>query len=236
MALDLKARLDVLREVASVARQGWLIPQMPRENLRDEEDGALVVFVHGIFASAGVWRPMAQHMAVTGVAPRQLHFNFAPLGSVAHHAERLAREVERVHPHGPVKIVAHSLGGLISRYYAQILGGRMDALVAMGTPHLGTAAARGWPIELARDLSPNSALLKRLEATRDRLDHSTVMSIVAGLDVLVPAESARLPGSLVVDIPWVGHHGVIYDRVAWAKTREAFQAARARLAAAAAAP
>lgn len=230
MTLDLKSRMDVLREVAAVARQGWLIPQRPAQGFRDEDDGRLVVFVHGIFASSGVWRPMANHLAVTGIAKRQLHFNFAPIGSVERHAERLAREIERVHPNGPVAIIAHSLGGLIARYYAQLLGGRLDTLVTMGTPHRGTAAARGWPLDLARDLSPGSSLLRSLESTRDRLDHSSLTSMVAGLDVLVPAESARLEGSNVVEIPWVGHHGLLYDRVAWDHTRDAFAPARRTIA------
>lgn len=216
----------MLREVAAVARQGWLIPRSPRGALREHAaSDHLVVFVHGYFASAGVWRPMAEHLAVSGVAPRQLHFNYVPAGHVARHAERLAREIHRVHPEGPVRVVAHSLGGLIARYYAQVLGGRLDALVTMGTPHRGTTRAQGWPLELARELSPASPLIARLEHTRDRLDRTAVTTMVAGLDVLVRRESATLEGARVVDIPWVGHHGLLYDRVAWDATVEGLCAA-----------
>lgn len=225
MVNRLRGSVEVLREVAAVARQGWLIPRSPRRPLREHaESEHLVVFVHGYFASAGVWRPMADHLAVTGVAPRQLHFNYVPVGHVARHAERLAREVHRVHPHGPVSVVAHSLGGLIARYYVQVLGGRLDALITMGTPHHGTARAQGWPLELARELSPASPLIARLERTRDRLDHTAVTTMVAGLDVLVSRESAILDGARVVDIPWVGHHGLLYDPVAWDATVEGLMA------------
>ncbi len=46
-------------------------------------------------------------------------------------------------PVKPVKLVAHSLGTLVSRYYVERLGGKekVDKLILMGGPHLGTPAA-----------------------------------------------------------------------------------------------
>jgi pSer/pThr/pTyr-binding forkhead associated (FHA) protein len=43
----------------------------------------------------------------------------------------------------PIKIIAHSLGTLVSRYYIERLGGkdRVDRLILMGGPHLGTPNA-----------------------------------------------------------------------------------------------
>ncbi len=42
--------------------------------------------------------------------------------------------------HGPVTILAHSMGGLVSRYFIDQLGGHehVERLVAMGTPHVGS--------------------------------------------------------------------------------------------------
>lgn len=214
-------RLEAVLEMASVARQGMLIPRV-RRNLRVEGDSdQLVVFVHGFFASAGVWNPLSDELAARGVAPRQLHFNYAPAGSIESHARRLHHAIARVHPHGPVCIIAHSLGGLISRWYAQMLGGRVDALIAMGTPHLGTSRARGWPLNLARELSPGSSALRALASTRHRLANTRVTSIVGGIDVLVDADSASLEGSSVITLPGIGHHGLIYDPAAWSAVVDA---------------
>lgn len=216
-----KERLDVVREMASVARQGILIPQF-RKTLRVEGDSAqLVVFVHGYFASAGVWNPLADHLVEQGVAPRQLHFNYAPTGSIESHARRLQRAVERAHPHGPVSVVAHSLGGLIARWYIQLLGGRVDALVAMGTPHHGTDRARGWPLNLARELSPGSSALRALAATRHRLAKTRVTCVVGGIDMLVAPESAALEGASTLTLPDTGHHGLIYHPAAWSAVVDA---------------
>lgn len=56
-------------------------------------------------------------------------------------AKQLAQFIEAL-PVKPIKLVAHSLGTLVSRYYVERLGGRekVDKLILMGGPHLGTPA------------------------------------------------------------------------------------------------
>jgi pSer/pThr/pTyr-binding forkhead associated (FHA) protein len=56
-------------------------------------------------------------------------------------ARQLAQFIE-VLPVKPIKLVAHSLGTLVSRYYVERLGGKekVDKLILMGGPHLGTPA------------------------------------------------------------------------------------------------
>jgi hypothetical protein len=67
-----------------------------------------------------------------------------------HHARRLKRESAQWldawrsrpgHRDAKLVLVAHSMGGLVSRYFVEVLGGWRDtrALVTFGTPHLGAA-------------------------------------------------------------------------------------------------
>ncbi len=215
--------VEVLKEMAAVARQGWLIPQ-PSRTLKQHGDARhLVVFVHGIFASSGVFRPMAFALAKEGLAPRQVHFDYTPVGSIEKHASRLATVIGDARVPGPVVVVAHSLGGLIARYAVQHLGLRVDALVTMGTPHLGTSLARPWPWRLAQELSPDSVAITSLGATAHRLQRTSVTSVVAEKDLLVDPESAALPGSRVVRIAGVGHHGVLYNQLAVDAVRDAIR-------------
>lgn len=215
--------VEVLREMAAVARQGWLIPQ-PSRTLKQHGDARhLVVFVHGIFASSGVFRPMAFALAREGLAPRQVHFDYTPVGSIERHARRLATVIADARVPGPVIVVGHSLGGLIARHAVQHMGLHVDALVTMGTPHLGTSLARPWPWRLARELSPGSVAIDSLAATFHRLHRTAVTSVVAEQDLLVDAESASLPGSRLVSVPGVGHHGVLYDPLAWDAVRDAIR-------------
>jgi triacylglycerol lipase len=219
--------VEVLREMAAVARQGWLIPQPSRTIKQHGDARHLVVFVHGIFASSGVFRPMAFALAQEGLAPRQVHFDYTPVGSIHRHAKRLARVITEARVPGPVVVVAHSLGGLIVRQAVQHLGLHVDALVTMGTPHLGTLVARPWPWRLAQELAPGSAAIDSLAATSHRLRRTSVTSVVAEKDLLVDAESASLPGSRLVSVPGVGHHGVLYDPIAWEAVRHAIRGATA---------
>ena len=55
-------------------------------------------------------------------------------------AQRLADAVERWQVQGPVTIIAHSLGTLVTRYYVEKLGGKrvVERIILMGGPHYGT--------------------------------------------------------------------------------------------------
>lgn len=68
-------------------------------------------------------------------------------------------------------IIGHSLGGLISRYYVQRMGGDqlVNTLITLGTPHSGTVLAgpfagtpAGRVLPLVRQLAPGSDLFREL--------------------------------------------------------------------------
>jgi pSer/pThr/pTyr-binding forkhead associated (FHA) protein len=58
-------------------------------------------------------------------------------------ARQLAQYIDTLPVKPPVKIIAHSLGTLVSRYYIERCGGKgkVDRLILMGGPHLGTPNA-----------------------------------------------------------------------------------------------
>jgi len=58
-------------------------------------------------------------------------------------ARQLGKMIESLSTVRPVMLMAHSLGTLVSRYYVERLGGsrRVERLVLMGGPHLGTVKA-----------------------------------------------------------------------------------------------
>lgn len=76
--------------------------------------------------------------------------------------------------HSPIYLVAHSAGGLVARYYVQVLGGShyTEGLVTLGTPHKGTwVAALGLFTHLILkakclwDMTPWSGLIAQLNTT-----------------------------------------------------------------------
>lgn len=58
-------------------------------------------------------------------------------------ARQLAQFIDQLSVRLPIKIIAHSLGTLVSRYYVERCGGRdkIARLILMGGPHLGTPNA-----------------------------------------------------------------------------------------------
>jgi triacylglycerol lipase len=82
--------------------------------------------------------------------------------SVAERAGQLKAFLDRECPDEPVHLVAHSMGGLDSRYMIARLGmaDRVQTLTTLGTPHRGTCFA-DWAIQrLERILRPVFALLR----------------------------------------------------------------------------
>jgi len=109
-------------------------------------------------------------------------------------------------PRAPVFIVAHSAGGLVARYYVQLLGGwhYCDALITLGTPHQGLwKAALGLLTHLvfrARcllQMLPISPFLKQLN-TAPYPAGFRMISIYSTGDHLCGKGAAQLPTELQI--------------------------------------
>ena len=95
---------------------------------------------------------------------------------------------ERIH------IVAHSLGGVVARYYVTRLGGdeRVHTLATLGSPHTGTLAAYLLPTSLTRQLRPGSGLMPELNQPAPGC-RTRVIAIWSDTDeAVVPAVNASL--------------------------------------------
>ena len=95
---------------------------------------------------------------------------------------------ERVH------VVAHSLGGVIARYYVQRRGGdaRVHTLVTLGAPHGGTRSAQLVPLPLCRQLRPGSTLLAELDGPAPGC-RTRFVAVWSDLDQLIyPKRHGRL--------------------------------------------
>lgn len=222
------AKRAAWRELVALAKHVPLLPTISREVIEYGPGHGLTVFVHGYLATGGVLRPLGEYLGRTGVAPRQVHFTFAPTGSVAEHARRLDELIQRARrdtDHGPVNIVGHSLGGLLGRYYRQVLGRPVHRLVCIATPHRGVPRAAVFKaLPLVDELAPGSSTLALLEATHARLAQTQVTCVIPTHDTLVPPlQSARLEGARNVHVYGVGHLGVLFDRETWEHVAEALR-------------
>lgn len=206
-----KVNPDVWRELGYVTMSSYSLLLPRREEVVDRGDDGLlpVVLVHGLGGNRGLWLPLRLFLRVNGHR-RMYAFGYED-GTIEGHAEDLKEFVETVLQttgEQQVDIVAHSLGGIISRYAIQRLGlgGTVRTLVTMATPHQGTYAAQYANTTLTRSLRPESDVIRDLNGDGPAGYPMRFFSICSNRDVyVVPAEGMKHPGAENVFLPDVSH-------------------------------
>jgi len=144
------------------------------------------------------------------------------LGDIPKSSAILAVEVQRVLAKfgaEKVNIVGHSLGGIITRYYLQKLGGwkYVHRAVYLGTPHKGVyIAALGFFTKAGRQLLPNSDFMRELNSDPARCRNIKCLSIISRFDeIVVPKDSAILTCGYNKVVNWpLGHWGLVFSNKA----------------------
>jgi len=210
-----RVRSAIRREALSLLAHGVLLPfGFHRRRARPPErrpDQRTVVFVHGLATNRSGFLPLQTWLRLRGHR-RQLAFNYRSTGSLEGLALRLKREIDANVGGGRIDLVAHSMGGLVARFYLQQLGGarRVDRLITLGTPHHGTHAATFIPAALVRQLLPDGPFIRRLNALPAPEGLQT-LSVVAGRDLLIqPVESAACPFGESVRFDDFGHLELLF--------------------------
>jgi pimeloyl-ACP methyl ester carboxylesterase len=184
-------------------------------------DGTPILLVHGMVGNGSIFTVLRRALRRRGFGPVHT-VNYSPFTRDIREAARvLGRHVETLCAqtgYERVHVIAHSLGGVIARYYAQRLGGdaRVHTLVTLGTPHRGTYAAHLLPVRLARQLRPGSDVLAELAAPV-YLCRTRFVAVWSDLDQLIyPKEHAQLDhpdlATRNVLLPGIGHMSLPIDR------------------------
>lgn len=201
------------REIAAFAKQAWLLRHdigfvLP-EGARGEDD--VVVCLHGLFATAGVLRPLRTRLE------RQPSIHTAsmtyPVGPGVHTLARRLHELMTALPNTVrVHLLGHSVGGVVARYYAQEMGDpRVVQTISMASPFAGVRKVKWLGVDVARDLDPRSKLLRQLRLGSRRKVNVPHLSLVAEDDAVVSAPmSHALPGGDVTLIRRCGHNTMLY--------------------------
>ena len=143
-----------------------------------------------------------------------------PTGSNRVHARELAVAIDSLLARtgaAELDIVAHSMGGLATRWHLQRADDpRVRRVVFMGSPHRGTLAAHlAWG-ESRDEMMPDSPFLDTLNAAppvpRD-VEAITIRTLVE--THIVPGESATLPGIPDYELCCPTHAGLIRDEEAF---------------------
>lgn len=167
------------------------------------------------------------------------------LGDIRTNSQRLANTIASVRARtgaAKVDLVAHSMGGLVSRYYIKNLGGAatVDSLIMMGTPNYGTSLANVASfltfgscvgIDACNQMASGSSFLNDLNAGDDTIGNVRYTNIVTAQDeIIIPYTNGYLNNDgnnvnvKVQSKCWarlVGHVSIALDGTVYSGIRQA---------------
>lgn len=156
-----------------------------------------VILAHGIFDTERVFKRLIRALKDQGFNPQAIRFRPNTgrgglprlAGQLADFVEKHRRDDEKVH------LVGFSMGGIVSRYYLQRLGGleKVERFIAVSSPHHGTQVGRIALNKGARELRPGSDLLVDLNRDAEQLLQVQVACLWTPYDLMIiPAQSCVL--------------------------------------------
>lgn len=157
-----------------------------------------VLLVHGIWDTSKVFSRMIAFLKQGGwkVYDIDLVPNDGTKG-LDDLAQQLANKVEAIFPpEQPFDLLGFSMGGIVSRYYVQRLGGinRVERFITLSAPSNGTAIAYFNQGLGCVQMRPNSVLLRDLNRDAAMLSQINFTSIWTPYDMMiVPASSSIMP-------------------------------------------
>jgi triacylglycerol lipase len=195
-----------------------------RHRPRRAKEQRTVVFVHGLGGNRSSFFPLQGYLRLFGY-DRQLSLNHATGPSIEAMAQELAAHLKREVRGGRIDIVAHSLGGVVARYYVQALGGdrRVDRLITLASPHHGSHPSVYIPTALLWQLKPDGEFLQHLNGLPPP-PHTRLVSFAADEDhVVLPPHSALAPFGERHALSGLGHQSILLSPRVFRAVRETLE-------------
>ncbi len=188
-----------------------------------------ILLVHGIWDRQEIFNTMSTYLSEEGW--RVYSLNLIPNDGSAK-MEVLAQQVadyikENLPPEKPLDLVGFSMGGLVSRYYVQRLGGieRVQRFITISSPHQGTYTAYATGLDGYVQMRPKSDFLQDLDRDVKMLARINFTSIWTPLDaIIIPASSSKMPIGKEVKVNVLFHHLMVSDPKSLNVIREALLA------------
>ncbi|MBO4210720.1 esterase/lipase family protein, partial [Micromonospora echinofusca] len=196
-----------------------------------------VIVVGGLSGVAIAYEPLAARLRGAGYRTFIYQLPNLGLGDIADSARAFSSFVGQVRATtgaAKVDLVAHSEGGLVSRYLLKYLGGTasVERYVSLGTPHYGTYVANiveflglGSCLEIVacQQMTIGSAFLNDLNSGDDTVGAVRYTTVRTLQDELVrPTQNATMADGATnvliqsyCPLRLVGHLGLVLDGTTW---------------------
>jgi triacylglycerol lipase len=189
-----------------------------------------IVLAHGMWDTAAIFEKLKPFLEARG--HKVYSFDMVPSNGEAPLevlAAQLANFIDRtLEPTQRLDLLGFSMGGIVSRYYLQRLGGldRTDRFVTVSSPHNGTTVAELGFLPGAKQMRVGSPFLQDLNRDVDRLGTLQFTSIWTPFDtIIVPAASSRVTVAQNQTVLVPCHKWMVYDRRSLRAIAQAFEPA-----------
>lgn len=152
---------------------------------------------------------------------------FPNISDIAEQAKIVSAKIDQAKKEqgvSQVDYVAHSMGGLIGRYYMQNMSGskNINHFVSIATPHYGTYVAWAGIGDAAKQMRPGSDFLNSLNSKNVILPNVKYTSIWTKTDeIVIPSENSILKGSRVMPaIENVGHFFIMWSDTTYTQIKD----------------
>jgi predicted alpha/beta hydrolase family esterase len=197
---------------------------MPNESVDGKSNApnvSPILLVHGYFSNRGLWFRFARRLHDANVGRVFTITCGPPLGDINHFAAQLHARIEAICTEtnqSQLHIVAHSMGGLITRAYMRDHGhARIRSLTTLGTPHHGTKVSTFGLGRCTRQMRwlpwGNRWLVALFANESQKIDaYPKTLSIYSeNDDIVYPPESSRIAWGENIALTGVGHVGLLFD-------------------------
>lgn len=176
-----------------------------------------VLLIHGIFDTIRIFEKMSRYLKKLGWEVYSLNLvpNYGILG-LDKLAEQVADYVNKTFPpNQPLDLIGFSMGGIVSRYYVQRLGGidKVENFITISAPHNGTLT--GYALNLAAPIQmrPKSNFLENLNQDIALLDKTNFTSIWTPYDAMIlPPKSSQVSVGRDIKIDVFLHPWMVSDK------------------------
>jgi triacylglycerol lipase len=174
----------------------------------------LIVLVHGFFCNRGSWVYLKPRLEKLGYEVATIDLE-PPFGGIDALAESFRRSLDGITARAApdeIVIVAHSMGGLVTRAHMERYGkGAIVKLITLATPYEGTAVAYSGAGGNVRDMRPGSKWLQQF-STFGASPVPTVCVWSLDDNIISPRRSALLRGARSIPAGDVGHLSMLFSR------------------------
>ncbi len=175
-----------------------------------------VVLVHGLTDTNVIFKPMTAYLQKHGWSVHSV--NLLPSNGDCE-LDLLAEQLDTfinsaLHDQQPFDLIGFSMGGIVSRYYVQRLGGldRVQRFITIASPHNGTLTAHLSQRPGCVQMRPNSPFLNDLNRDVPILDKLDFTSIWTPMDLMiVPATSSQLQVGRNIQVNVPLHSWMVQD-------------------------